>query len=316
MIEQATPEAIESPEELQTPDIIEDDASDDWGISALQELVAKEAAEEAPEEAPEAEEEAVEHEADEEYEEEIEAEEEPEELEEKPKPRKNSVSDRINKINEKHAAEMKALEDKLDNLMAAQEYLKPDTPKATLDERLEQAAKQYGDAEFDLDEFSTDAEKKTALLTYHNGIANKQQKYNSTIGNVKQQYISAVNHYKASDPEVGARVEAAYNAAVQSEGYAINRRHPQLTQAQAMQHAEKSLLEEAANTADPVMHIAKYGHSLLPTQAPLQKKKKAATINHKNRDEVRKRAGKPNIDPMPTSKRALAISEDFKNLDF
>jgi hypothetical protein len=254
-------------------------------------------------------------------EQEVEEEIEEVEIEAAPQPKKNrSANARIGelsqKLKEKDAA-VEALERENRNLKAGFDYLKPKQPtvEKSLDERLVEAAKLAQVDDFDIDDFTTDAEKKTALHTYQNTIQNKQRERVSAIQDVKNSYVSEIQKVQTADPDLANGLVMAYNAAIENEAVALMRRYSHLSEADAVKHAEQNLLEEARNTASPIDHIANFGMKILQKQMPAQQKltkaKEKAIIDHKNRETIQQRAGKPEIDTATVTKRAVEISKRY-----
>jgi chromosome segregation ATPase len=249
-----------------------------------------------------------------------EAEEEPEdEPEEDPQPKKKRganarIQDLTSKLREKDE-KLAELERKLDNLQQGMDYFKPKEEAKTLslDEQLQQAAVAVDDKEFDLDDFTTDAEKKAALMGYRNQLTIRQQEQQAAVTNIRSQYAQTVEYYKTQDPEISKGLVDSYNAAVRDEARAIMRRYPNLSPTDAAKHAEKALLTEAQQAQDPVMFIAQFGKQILDdAKQYLTTPKERGKIDHKNREAVRARAGKPEIDTAPMTKRAQQVNEAFE----
>jgi hypothetical protein len=311
-IETTEPQTIDAIKELNV-------TAEDWGFDADSfgeaDAVAPDAEE--AEEIDDASEDDIDAEVDE-VEEEIE-----EEIEVAPQPKKkNTAQNRIGELTKKlkesvSKEEYNALKRELDNIKAGLDYLKPKqevVPKS-LDERLVEAAKQAQDPDFDIDDFTTDAEKKTALIAYNNAIENKQRRQTSAIQEVKNSYAAEIQKVQASDPNLANGFVMAYNAAVENEAIALMRRYPHVSEADAVKYAEQNLLEEARNTANPIDHIANFGMKLLqkqvPTQQKLTKVKEKGTIDHKNRESIQQRAGRPEIDTASVTKRSVEVAKRY-----
>jgi hypothetical protein len=322
-------EKIETEEVAENPNedklVLELDNDDGFDLSALENLDIEALSEEQSDEPEEdLEDDDDPDEADEEEQEEPD-EEEPE-AEEQPKKRKSAnsrIQELTNKLKEKDD-KLDALERKFDNLQQGIDYLKPkdDAAPVELDDQLSQAAIAAGDREFDLDEFTTDAEKKTALRAYKNDITLRQQEDAQAVNSVRQQYSQAVDYYKEQDPEIGAALTTAYNAAVRDEARAIMRRYPNLQPNEAVNHAEKALLNEARQAQDPVMFIASFGKQILDdaqqlnggSKQKLTKPKENGKIDHKNRETVRRKAGKPEVETAPLTKRQQQVNETWQKV--
>jgi hypothetical protein len=108
---------------------------------------------------------------------------------------------------------------------------------------------------------------------------------------------------------------AAYNAAVRDEARALMRRYEGLKPEDARVHAERALLNEAAGKKDPVYFIANFGKQILDdSQELLTKPKEKGKIDHKNRETVQQKAGKPEIDTAPMTKRAVEVSKRYEQV--
>lgn len=251
-----------------------------------------------------------------------------EELEEEvqvtPEKKKRNANTRIKDLTDtikEKDRRLEELEKKFNNMQQGIDFLKPkeEVSVVSLDDKLQKAAVLAGEKDFDIDEFSTDAEKKAALLGYENKITLKQQEDNRSMDSVRNQYAQTVEVYKAQDPAIGEQLVAFYNAAVRNEAIAIMRRYPNLSAADAAKHAERALLSEAREAQDPVVHIAAFGKQILDDAQSfmgkvLTKGKEKGTIDHKNRDAVRARSGKPEIDTAPTTKRGQQIESAYNEL--
>jgi len=247
---------------------------------------------------------------------------EPESGEPEEKPRKRNASTRISELSQKlkdKDAEMEELKRKVDNLSAAKDYFDGDkkTEAPDLDAQLIEAAKHAGDNDFDIEDFSTDAEKKIALRGYKTEIKQSQREEIERVYGVRDQYVNAVEQLKADKPEVANGLIHAYQAAVADEARAIMYRFD-MPEAEAKERAEQVLLADAANRKNPVEHIAKYGYQILKdAQAYLPQKQESARIDHKGREAAQQRAGKPEIDSAPASKMTVQdIQKEFAEIDF
>lgn len=254
--------------------------------------------------------------------EEIEPDEEPEQVETGGKKKRNAnsrISELSQKLREKDER-LQKLEEKLENLTAAKDYLNDQKPKpeVDLDAQLQEAAKMAGDDSFDLDDFTTEAEKKTALRAYNLEAQQKQQQMQNAIRSVKDQYSQTVMQYKETDANVSNALVAAYNAAVTDEARAIMRRYDNVTQQQAIDYAEKTLLTEAQSHPDPVVYIAKFGKQIIDdAQTYLPKEQESAKIDHKGREKAKESAGKPEVDTVPMTKAQMRqIEKEFSDIGF
>lgn len=251
------------------------------------------------------------------------AEEEDPEIEAQPEKKDRSATGRIKDLSKKLKEKDKDLEErdrklqdlelKFDNLQQGIDYInkpKEEVKVISLDERLHQAALAAGDREFDIDEFTTDAEKKTALLGYENKITYTKVQADQEIASVKQQYQYQVEAWNQQDPTISTALVSAYNAAVLDESRAIMRKYPNLTSKDAIAHAEKALLTEARAQHDPVLYIATFGKQILDdAKQLLTEPKEKVKIDHKNRKAVQDMAGKPEIETAPVTKRAQEVNK-------
>lgn len=245
--------------------------------------------------------------------------------EDKPK-RKNTAKNRISKLSgqlKDKDAELERLRQENANLKAGKDYLKSQEKggdkEMSLDDQLKEAAQLAGDDTFDLDDYDTVADKKNALRGYRHDIEINQTKQLEKLNGVKNSYMSVVNQYKEKDENVANGLVASYNAAVANEAQALLRRYgDRFTKEQAIREAERSLLEEAADRENPILHIAEFGKQILTMAGAgdkkLSKKKEDAKIDHKNRDFVKKKAGKPEVENMPSSQKAMGINKEFEKV--
>jgi hypothetical protein len=291
---------------------------EDWGFDAeafAEQVEAEEPIDDAGDEAGELEEEQEELELADDAEELGEEEAQPEEPKKRGKNANARISDLTKKLKESVSKEeYNALKKEMDNLKAGLDYLKPreEAVVKSLDDRLVEAARAVGDPEFNLDDFTTDAEKRAALLGYENRIESRQRAQEAALGGVKASYSNVIAEYQTKDPELANGLIAAYNAAVRDEARALQRRYDNLTPQEAHQHAERILLQEAAGKPDPVYFIASFGKQILDDAGHvLTKPKEKVKIDHKNRETVQQRAGRPEIETAPTTKRSVELAKKY-----
>lgn len=204
-------------------------------------------------------------------------------------------------------AKLAEFERKVNGIAAVDSILNKKTPEPelSLDEQLK-AAKLNPDKYFD------DDEKREALEVRLEQQAIKQQlqqqqhqlALNHTIAQIEQ----GVSYMQAQDPAVADSVNRAIEVLINNQAFFVKQGNPAVTKDQAKTQAYYNVMNEVANRAvatgqHPANIIAKLGADLavelgidISPKKALSKGKEDGKINHKNREESQKRAGRPAID--------------------
>lgn len=246
--------------------------------------------------------------------------EEEEEEEQKPKgaqarisqlaKQKNELSEQNKKLQEELAA-IRAEIQPLKNLASGLDALgvnKQQQANVSLDDQL----KQYG---INADDFDSDGEKRLALQTARLEQYTQQQRVEASYQQVEQYVVNAIN--AQGDESTRNANLGAVNYLIQDKAADLAEEYG-ISQADAFNEAKREILRQAAVRArttgkDISAILVEKGKSLMSRRGdlankPLQSKQKNATVNQQAREQVVKRAGKPNVD-------TVNITELLENTD-
>jgi len=224
-------------------------------------------------------------------------------------------------VAEKKALEAKInqFEQKLNGVIGVNEVLnkKAPEPEKSLDEQLR-------DAKLNPDKYYDDDEKKEALEAKLENQAIKQQlaqqQQQIALNNTVSQIDQGIALIKQQDPAIADSVNRAINLLIDNQAFSIEENNPNLSEEQAKTQAYYAIMGEVARRSSvtgehPANIIAKLGAKLAKKQGidlspkkALHKGKEDAKINHKNREQSQKRAGRPAIDVAPSA--SVKIDDD------
>lgn len=224
---------------------------------------------------------------------------------------KNELAEQNKKLQEELAAiraEIQPLKNLASGLDALGVNKQQQQPEASLDDQL----KQYG---INADDFDSDGEKRLALQTAQLQQYTQQQRMEASYNQVEQYIVNTIN----ANPD-----ESARNANLGAVNYLIQDKAAELAedyglnQVDAFNEAKREVLRQAAikarQTGKDVSEIliakgnSLYSRRGVTQDKPLQNKQKTANINQQAREQVAKRAGKPNVD-------TVNITEILDNTD-
>ena len=211
------------------------------------------------------------------------------------------------------------LEQKLNGVIGVNEVLnkKAPAPEKSLDEQLR-------DAKLNPDKYYDDDEKKEALeakletQTIKQQLAQQQQQI--ALSNTISQIDQGIAYMQQQDPAIADSVNRAINLLIDKEAFSIEENNPNLSEEQAKTQAYYAVMgvvshRSSATGEHPANIIAKLGAKLAKKQGidlspkkVLPKGKEDAKINHKNREQSQKRAGRPAIDVAPSA--SVKIDDD------
>jgi hypothetical protein len=211
------------------------------------------------------------------------------------------------------------LEQRLNGVIGVNEVLnkKAPAPEKSLDEQLR-------DAKLNPDKYYDDDEKKEALEAKLETQAIKQQlaqqQQQIALSNTISQIDQGIAYMQQQDPAIADSVNRAINLLIDKEAFSIEENNPNLSEEQAKTQAYYAVMgvvshRSSATGEHPANIIAKLGAKLAKKQGidlspkkVLPKGKEDAKINHKNREQSQKRAGRPAIDVAPSA--SVKIDDD------
>lgn len=188
----------------------------------------------------------------------------------------------------------------------------------SLDERLKQV-------KLNPDSYFTDDDKESALADklerIHITQRLEQQEEALQFNHTVSQISEGIAYMEETDPSKAESMNHAIGILVNNQSFFVKQRNPSISNEQAQAVAYKEVVKEVSARSlktgeHPASIAVKLGAELAsalgidisPKNKDLQSTKKDSSINHQNREQSQKRAGRPAIDAAP--KASIKIDDD------